>query len=101
MNSSANSSDEARLDVSCARGKRAFLILGFLILSQRATLTRNLTRPSQATKIGKTRLCNQTVIEVEHGSLTPLVFLPYGGKRQRSRAISSRTSTEAIKEETA
>ena len=80
--SSANSSDEARFNVTTRgfwqRGNVHFLTSGFLNLSQRATLTRNLTRLSRAMRKRKKRQYNQRIIEVEHGSLSPLVFSPYG-----------------------
>ena len=42
-------------------------------------VNQKLDTPFTSNENWKTRLCNQTVIEVEHGSLTLLVFLPYGG----------------------
>ena len=46
---------------------------------QKATGTRNLTQLSQVLKMKRTDKYNQRIIEVEHGSFSPLVFSLYGG----------------------
>ena len=70
--SSANSSDEARLDVSaCGFWQREnvhFLMLGFLTRLKRITLTRNLTRLSRAMR---TRKSDTTTSELLKSSRAP------------------------------
>ena len=69
--SSANSYDEACLDVSARgfwqRGKRA-LMSGFLSCLQRVTLTRKLTRLSRAMR---TRISDTTTSELLKSSMAP------------------------------
>ena len=53
------------------RGQRAFLISGFLTRLQRVTLTRNLTRLSQAIR---TRKNDTTTSELLKSSMAPLAL---------------------------
>ena len=69
-------------------GNVHFLMSGFLTRLQRDTLTSKLTGLSRAMR---TRISdyNQRIIEVEHGSFSPLVFSPYGGNgREAERFLT-------------
>ena len=73
----------------CKGGNVPLFMSGFLILSQRATKTRNLTPPSRAMKTRKKRHYNQRVTEVEHGSSSPLVSASYWGSgREAERSLA-------------
>ena len=91
--SSANSSDEARLDVS-ARGfwqreQRAFFDIRDLNPFAKSHLNQKLDTAFSSNKNEKKRHYNQRIIEVEHGSFSPLVFSPYGGNgREAERFLT-------------
>ena len=83
LNGGANSSDEARLDVSVRsfgqRGQRAFYdVRGFNPFAK-SHLNQKLDTAFRSNENEKKREYNQRIIEVEHGSFTPLIFTPYGG----------------------
>ena len=93
LTSSANCSVEARLDVSArflAKGAMyIFFTSGFSTHFQIVTLTRNLTRLSQAMRTREKRHYNHRIIEVEHGSFSPVVFSPHGGNgREAERFLT-------------
>ena len=101
MSTSTNVSSEARLDIS-ARGfwetyqKAFFDVRVFNPLARRYV---NLT-PSKCYELNereKKRSYNQRVIEVEHGSFTPLVFAATGGCGRECRKFYRRL-TEMIDE---
>ena len=81
--SSANSSDEARLDV-CVRGfwqrqQRAFFDIRVFNPFSKSHLNQKLDTAFSSHENENKRHYNQRIIEVEHGSFSPLVFSPYGG----------------------
>ena len=83
LNPRANKSNEARLDVSAVgfwtRGDRAFFDVRvfnpFAFKYRQQKLDKSLASNEQEKK----KAYNQRVIEVEHGSFTPLVFTTNGG----------------------
>ena len=82
LSNSANSSDEARLDFSARRfwqkGQAFFDVRVFKPFAKRH-LNRKLDTAFKSNENEKKRTYNQHVIEIEHGSFSPLVFTPYGG----------------------
>ena len=87
-----NSSDEARLDVSVRgfwqRGQRAFYDVRVFNPFAKSYLNQKLETAFRSNENEKKRQYNQRVIEVEHGSFTPLIFTPYGGNgREAERFI--------------
>ena len=83
LSGSTNSSDEARLDVSARgfwqRGQRAFFDVRVFNPFAKSHLNQKLETAFTSNEKEKKRHYNQRVIEVEHGSFSPLVFSPYGG----------------------
>ena len=81
--SSANSSDDARLDVSVCgfwkRGESAFFDVRVFNPFAKSHLNQKLETAFPSNENYKKRHYNQRIIEVEHGSFSPLVFSPYGG----------------------
>ena len=79
LNRRANKSNEARLDVSAVgfwtRGDRAFFDVRVFIKYRQQKLDKSLASNEQEKK----KVYNQRVIEIEHGSFTPLVFTSNGG----------------------
>ena len=77
----SNSCDEARLDVSVRgfwqRGQCAFYDVR--VFNPFAKSHQKLDTAFRSNEKEKKRQYNQRVIEVEHGSFTPLIFTPYGG----------------------
>ena len=75
--------DEARLDVSArgfwARGSRAFLDIRVYNPLARSYKSQSLEAAYRRNENEKKRKYNQRIIEVEHGSFTPLVFSAFGG----------------------
>ena len=100
--SSANSSDEAHLDViargSWQRGQCAFFDARvFNSFAKSLALTKNLTRLSRAMRTRKTTT-NELYIEVDHGSFAPLVFSPYGGNgREGERFLTELAQNYVIR----
>ena len=83
LNRGANLSDEARLDVS-ARGfwrdaQRAFFDVMVFNPFAPSHTQNSLQKAFDDIEKTKKRHYNQRVIQVEHGTFTPLVFTPYGG----------------------
>ena len=91
--SSANSSDEARLDVS-ARGfwqreQRTFFDIRIVNPFAKSHLNQKLDTAFWSNENEKKRHYSQRIIEVEPGSFSPLVFSPYGGNgREAERFLT-------------
>ena len=83
LSNSANSSDEARLDFSARRfwqkGQKAFFDVRVFKPFAKGHLNRKLDTAFKSNENEKKRTYNQRVIEIEHGSFSPLVFTRYGG----------------------
>ena len=91
--SSANSSDEAPLDVSARgfwqRGQRAVFDVRVFNPCAKSHLKKKLDTAFSSNENEKTRHYNRRIIEVEHGSFSPLVFSPYGGNgREAERFLT-------------
>ena len=89
--SSANSSDEAPLDVS-ARGfwqRRQRTVFDVRVFNPfaKSHLKKKLDTAFSSNENEKTRHYNQRIIEVEHGSFSPLVFSPYGGNGREAEGF--------------
>ena len=80
---STNSQDEARLDFSARsfwqHGERAFFDVRVFNPFAPSHLNQDLQKSFNANEKEKKRTYNRRVVEVEHGSFTPLIFTPYGG----------------------
>ena len=88
-----NTSDEARLDLSVRgfwqRGERAFFDVRIFNPFAPTHINRDLDKVFRANEQEKKRNYGRRVVEVEHGSFTPLVFTPYSGfGHETSKAIS-------------
>lgn len=93
LNGGANSSDEARLDVSVRdflqRGQLAFYDVRVFNPFAKSHLNQKLDTAFRSNENEKKRQYNQRVIEVEHGSFTPLIFTPSGRNgREAERFIA-------------
>ena len=93
LQNSANTSEEARLDVSARgfwqRGQCAFFDVRIFNPFAQTYLKQKSEATFVTNEKQKKRAYNQRVIEIEHGSFSPLVFTPYGGcGREAERFIS-------------
>ena len=83
LTNSANSSDEARLDVSARgfwqRGQRAFFDVRVFNPFAKSHLNQKLDMVFSWNENVKKRHYNQQIIDIKLGSFCPLVFSPYGG----------------------
>ena len=83
LNGGANSSDEARLDVSVRSFwqwvQRAFYDLRVFNSFAKSHLDQKLDTAFRSNENEKKKQYMHCIIEVEHGSFTPLIFTPYGG----------------------
>ena len=101
LNNSANSSSGCQCARFLAKGANAFFDVKIFNPFVKSHLNQELDTVFTSNENEKKRHYNQSVIEVEHGFFSHLVFSQIWRKQQRSQAISSRTSTEAIREKTA
>ena len=90
---SSNTGDDARLDVS-ARGQRAFFDVRVFNPFALSHLKQNLQKVFTANEKEKKRQYNSRVIEVEHGSFTPLVFSSYGGSSPETERFITELSVK-------
>ena len=92
----ANKSDEARLDVAArgfwTRGQRAFCDVRVFDPSAPRLLTKPLSTAYSEYEQEKRRNYNQRVIQIEHGTFTPLVFSLFGGMSPECSRFYSRLS---------
>ena len=93
LTSSANSSNEARPDVGARgfwlSGQRAFFDVRVFNPFAKNYLNQKLDTAFSSNENEKKRHGNQRIMEVEHGSFSPLVFSPYGGNgRKAARFLS-------------
>ena len=83
ISSSVNSSDEARLDFSARgfwqKGQKAFFDVRVFNPFAKYYLNQKLDTAFRSNGNEKKRMYNQRIIEIEHGTFSPLVFTPYGG----------------------
>ena len=93
----SNRSEEARLDVSARgfwnRGQRAFFDVRIFDSTAPRLLNRTLKSLHQSHEYEKRRAYNQRVLEVEHGSFTPLVFTTLGGQSYECERFYNRLAT--------
>ena len=91
-----NRSREARLDVSAVNfwvtGQRAFFDIRVFDLSAQRYRNLELTKCYERNEIEKKRQYNERVLEVEHGSFTPLVFSSNGGMGRQCSTFFKRLS---------
>ena len=90
---SANAADEARLDLSVRgfwqRGQKAFFDVRVFNPFAPTHRSQKLPNVFSAQEKEKKRAYGQRVIDIEHGSFTPLVFSPLGGcGREAERFLS-------------
>ena len=87
---------EARLDVSAVSfwvtGQRAFFDIRVFDLSAQRYRNRELTKCFEMNEKEKKRQYNERVLEVEHGSFTPLVFSSNGGMGRECSTFYKRLS---------
>ena len=92
----ANSSDEARVDVAARgfwiSGQKAFFdIRVFNPLAKRYRNSK-VSNACRMNEIEKKRQYNERILKVEHGSFTPLVFSAMGGMGRESQMFFKRLS---------
>ena len=91
LHPSANTANDARLDVSVRwfwqGGQRAFFDIRVFNPFAPSHLTSTLQKNFERNEKEKKRLYNQRVIEMEHGSFSPLVFTPYGGASRETELV--------------
>ena len=80
---SSNKQDEARLDIAARgfweRGQRAFFDVRVFHPFARSHVSRDIQAVFKSNEKEKKRHYNKRVIEIEHGSFSPLVFSTLGG----------------------
>ena len=80
---SANTQDDARVDVSArgfwARGSKAFMDIRVFNPLAQTYSSQSLSAAYRKNELQKKREYNTRILEVEHGSFTPLVFSCFGG----------------------
>ena len=93
---SANTSDEARLDVSArsvwARNQRAFFDIRVFNSTARRYNGQTLKQAYSINENEKKRQYNERVLQVENGTFTPLVFNVHGGMGHECKAFYQRLS---------
>ena len=79
----ANTADEARLDISARgfwqEGQRAFFDVRVFNPFAPTHLQSSIAKCFDSNEREKKRRYNQRVIQIEHGTFSPLIFTPYGG----------------------
>jgi len=97
----ANTSDEARLDIE-ARGfwvsdqKAFFDIMVFNPVARRYRNSK-ISKACETNEKEKKRQYNQRVLDIEHGSFTPVVFTAMGGMGREAKAFYKRLSRKLVK----
>jgi len=88
---SANKTDEARLDVSARsfwqRGQIAFFDVRITNPFAKSHLTQKLETTFKSNEQEKKRKYNNRIITIEHGSFSPFVMSPYGGQGKETEMI--------------
>lgn len=97
ISTSANGADDARLDIA-ARGfwlreQRAFFDVRVFNPFAHSYLSQRLPSAFVTNEKEKKRAYNSRVINVEHGSFTPLVFTPYGGAGREAERFLKEVAT--------
>ena len=93
FNGGVNEADEARLDLSIRgfwqRGQRAFFDIRIFNPFAQSHKCQSLDRVFKSNESEKKRRYGRRVIEVEHGSFSPVVLTPYGGcGKETSKVLS-------------
>ena len=100
LSNRANPSDEARLNASARsfwqKGEKAFFDVRAFNSCAKSHLNQKLYTTFSSNENEKKRQYNQQVIEIEHGSFSPLVFSPYNGTGREADRF--RASSEACRE---
>ena len=101
-----NSTDDARLDISARsfwqKGQRAFFDIRVFNPFEKSHLSRKLPTVFLQNEKEKKRQYNQRVIEVEHGSFSPLVFTQCGScGREAERFLSEARGQNVTKRDLA
>ena len=80
---SANTEDEARLDVSARgfwrQGNKAYVDVRIFNPLSKTSLSKPLKSSYKSNENEKKRVYNERVLQIEHGTFTPLVFSTFGG----------------------
>ena len=104
LTSSTNSSDEARMDVSVQgfwqRGQRAFFDVRVFNPFAKSHVNQRLETAFTSNENEKKRHYNQRIIEVEHGSFSPLVFTPYGGSGREAERFLAELAHKSLRTNT-
>ena len=92
-----NIEDEARLDVAARNfwcyGNKAFLDIRIFNPLAKSYINQSLSAAHTSNEKQKKREYNQRVIDVEHGSFTPLVFSCFGGMSRECSAFYKHLTT--------
>ena len=99
---SANTADEARLDISARGfwqdGQRAFFDVRVFNPFAPTHLHSTIAKCFEINEREKKRKYNQRIIQLEHGTFSPLVFTPYGGtSRETEHVIKTLCAKLALK----
>ena len=88
---SANKADDARADISTRGfwqdGQRAFFDVTVFNPFAQSHQNSSLEKNFAASEKDKKRKYNQRVLELEHGTFSPLVFTPYGGASRETEHV--------------
>ena len=95
---SASTHDEARLDFSARgfwqRGERAFFDVRVFNPFAPTHMNQDLDKAFAANEREKKIRYNLRVVDIEHGSFTPLIFTPYGGYSRETDACISKLASK-------
>ena len=93
MKKGSNTSEEARLDIAARsfwqRGEMAFFDVRIFNPFAKCNQSQKLQKVFESQEKEKKRSYNHRVIQIEHGSFSPLVFSCYGGYgKETERALN-------------
>ena len=95
---SANITDEARLDISARGfwqdGQRAFFDVRVFNPFAPTHLQSSLAKCFEKNEREKKRKYNQRIIQIEHGTFSPLIFTPYGGVSRETEHFTKTLSAK-------
>ena len=98
LHRSANTQNEARLDISARsfweRGQRAFFDVRVFNPFARSHVNRKLESVFTSNEKEKKRSYNKRIIEIEHGTFTPLVFSSMGGCSKETEVFIKRLTSK-------
>ena len=92
----ANTTDDARVDVSArgfwVRGQKAFFDVRIFNPTAKSYSAQTLSAAHKRSENEKKRSYNDRILQIEHGTFTPLIFTCFGGMSRECQKFYSRLS---------